>query len=226
MVTLHIYDKLLRFALFQGMSKADLAQLVAHTKLGFHKYAEGEVIAKAQTVCDRLFFLVDGRVGLTTKSADDTYRIEEEALAPMLFEPSSLFGISPHFVTTYQALTPCSVIVLAKSEIYKLMTTFEIVRINYINLLSAQIQHRHNQLWMASKPELTAHIIDFVAMRCQTMTGAKRMTITMLHLATLMGCSRLEVSRALNALQSQQLITLRRGGFDIPVFETLIEVKQ
>ena len=61
MDTLHIYNKLLQFALFQGLSKADLGALVTHTRLGFHKYAEGDTIARAQTTCDRLFFLIDGR---------------------------------------------------------------------------------------------------------------------------------------------------------------------
>ena len=49
MDTLHIYNKLLQFALFQGLSKADLGALVTHTRLGFHKYAEGDTIARAQT---------------------------------------------------------------------------------------------------------------------------------------------------------------------------------
>lgn len=70
MDTLHIYDKLLQFSLFQGLSKADLGALVTHTRLGFHKYAEGDTIARAQTTCDRLFFLIDGRIEVVT-SADN-----------------------------------------------------------------------------------------------------------------------------------------------------------
>ena len=119
MDTLHIYDKLLQFALFQGLSKADLGALVTHTRLGFHKYAEGDTIARAQTTCDRLFFLIDGRVEVVTSADNGSYAVAETAAAPLLFEPEALFGVSPHYASLYRALTPCSVIGIGKDEIYK-----------------------------------------------------------------------------------------------------------
>ena len=38
MPDLLLYDKLLQFPLFQGMSRNDLAEIVAYTRLGFHKF--------------------------------------------------------------------------------------------------------------------------------------------------------------------------------------------
>ena len=124
MDTLHIYNKLLQFALFQGLSKADLGALVTHTRLGFHKYAEGDTIARAQTTCDRLFFLIDGRVEVVTSADNGSYAVAETAAAPLLFEPEALFGVSPHYASLYRALTPCSVIGIGKDEIYKLIDLF------------------------------------------------------------------------------------------------------
>ena len=131
MDTLHIYNKLLQFALFQGLSKADLGALVTHTRLGFHKYAEGDTIARAQTTCDRLFFLIDGRVEVVTSADNGSYAVAETAAAPLLFEYEALFGVSPHYASLYRALTPCSVIGIGKDEIYKLIDRFPIFRINY-----------------------------------------------------------------------------------------------
>ena len=99
MDTLHIYDKLLQFALFQGLSKADLGALVTHTRLGFHKYAEGDTIARAQTTCDRLFFLIDGRIEVVTSADNGSYAVAETAAAPLLFEPEALFGVTPHYAS-------------------------------------------------------------------------------------------------------------------------------
>ena len=46
---LKIYDKLLQFTLFQGMSHADLMEVVGHTKFGFSKQAEGKRAASGRT---------------------------------------------------------------------------------------------------------------------------------------------------------------------------------
>ena len=43
---MEIYDQLLRFPLFQGMSHADLMEVVTHTKLGFLKLAAGKCLVK------------------------------------------------------------------------------------------------------------------------------------------------------------------------------------
>ena len=43
---MEIYDQLLRFSLFQGMSHADLMEVVTHTKLGFLKLATGKILCK------------------------------------------------------------------------------------------------------------------------------------------------------------------------------------
>lgn len=213
MDTLHIYNKLLQFALFQGLSKADLGALVTHTRLGFHKYAEGDTIARAQTTCDRLFFLIDGRVEVVTSADNGSYAVAETAAAPLLFEPEALFGVSPHYASLYRALTPCSVIGIGKDEIYKLIDRFPIFRINYFNLLSALIQKRHARCWRSHGESIDSRVVDFVHSHSRYPVGAKRMVVKMVRLAQELGCSRLEVSRALHRLQNQGRLQLFRGGF-------------
>ncbi len=213
MDTLHIYDKLLQFALFQGLSKADLSALVTYTKLGFHKYVLGETIARPQTTCNRLFFLIDGSVVVATSSDDGSYTIKERAGAPLLFEPEALFGISPHYASGYTAAAPCNVIIIDKSEIYKLIEHFAIFRINYLNLLSALIQKRHVYNWHSQSSNIDLRIMDFVKRHSRFVVGEKRVDIKMTRLAQELGCSRLEVSNALHLLESRGLAVLFRGGF-------------
>ena len=42
-----IYDQLLQFTLFQGMSRADLMEVVTHTKFDFSKLMEGKRVVKS-----------------------------------------------------------------------------------------------------------------------------------------------------------------------------------
>ena len=50
---MEIYDQLLRFPLFQGMSHADLMEVVTHTKLGFLKLPAGKLLVKEGDVSSR-----------------------------------------------------------------------------------------------------------------------------------------------------------------------------
>lgn len=215
MDTLHIYDKLLQFALFQGLSKTELNALVTYTKLGFHKYSGGETIAQQQAACNRLFFLIDGRVSVATSSDNGSYTITESASAPLLFEPEALFGVSPHFTSGYTASTQCSVIIIDKSEIYKLLDHFAIFRINYLNLLSALIQKRHVHNWHSQSLDIDMRIIDFVKRHSRFAVGEKQVDVKMTRLAQELGCSRLDVSQALHRLEDQGLAVIYRGGFKI-----------
>ena len=43
---MELYDRLLQFTLFQGMSHADLMEVAGHTKFDFQKLATGKRIVK------------------------------------------------------------------------------------------------------------------------------------------------------------------------------------
>ena len=58
---MEIYDKLLQFTLFQGMSVADLMQVAGHTKFGFSKLSEGKRLVKEGDPCTHLIFRKAGR---------------------------------------------------------------------------------------------------------------------------------------------------------------------
>ena len=61
---MEIYDRLLQFPLFQGMSHAELMQVVAHTKIGFSKSTAGKRIVREGDNCTHLYFLIGGAMKL------------------------------------------------------------------------------------------------------------------------------------------------------------------
>ena len=94
---LKIYDKLLQFTLFQGMSHADLMEVVGHTKFGFSKRPEGQRIAKEGDVCDQLIFLTTGTLSVETVSDDHTCRVSETVNAPYAIQTEQLFGLTQRY---------------------------------------------------------------------------------------------------------------------------------
>ena len=60
MAVLQIFDKLLQFPLFQGMSRDDLEIVAGHIRFGFLKLNAGKTVVKSGDTCHQLYFLING----------------------------------------------------------------------------------------------------------------------------------------------------------------------
>lgn len=220
MITLN--HQLLQLPLFLGMNRDDLSWVVAHTKFGFMKYAEGKPIINEGEVCTRLFFLVKGTVSITTTADDHEYSFTEDTAAPDLLQPECLFGLNQRHTHSYTAKSNCNFIVLGKDEITQLSDQFLIFRLNLLNLISTRLQKLDHRPWRHQQDDLRSRLIRFFQDHCLRPAGCKDVSIRMTTLARELNDSRLDVSRALHALQDEGLLTLRRSGIHIPALEKLI----
>jgi CRP-like cAMP-binding protein len=144
---LQIFDLLLQFPLFLGMSRDDLDQVAAHTKFDFVKAEAGDVLISADDPCVGLSLLLSGTVSVETRSDDGTYVLEEQLSASVILQPEALFGYNQRYTHTFRALTPVALLCLERSEVVRLMEDFLIFRINLLNLLSTQTQKLLHQPW-------------------------------------------------------------------------------
>ena len=92
MPTLQIYDQLLQFPLFQGMSRDDLEIVAGHTRFGFTKMPAGKLVIKNGSACQQMFFLINGSVKIQSYADDNGYSVEETVSAPFLLQLESAFG--------------------------------------------------------------------------------------------------------------------------------------
>lgn len=219
---LSIYEHLLRFPLFQGLSRTELLQMAGQTKFGFQKMAADTVVVKEEQTCDQLLFLISGSLLITTPSDTRSYSVTEHLSAPWLIQPESLFGAHPRYTSTIRTETESHFILLSKDEVLRLLDDFLIFRLNYLNLLSTQLQRRGRWPWRNSPATLRQRIIRFFLDHSTYPAGRKLFSILMNQLAQEVGDSRLDVSRVLNAMQSEGFIHLRRGQIEIPSLEHLL----
>lgn len=222
MPSLQLYDKLLQFPLFQGMGRGDLMQVVTRTKFDFVKIAAGKRVVKEGEPCDRLYFLVNGTIKTETPADDHSYTFVEELSAPYAIQPECLFGLSQRFRSTCQALTDLNLIAIDKKEVVNLSDSFIVFRINLVNLFATNTQKLLSRPWARTPRDLRGRIIRFFITHCQRPAGPKTVYILMEQLAIEMNDSRLDVSRALNAMQADGLIQLSRGRIIIPALERLL----
>ena len=219
---LKIYDKLLQFTLFQGMSHADLMEVVTHTRFDFSKLAAGKRLVKEDDACTHLIFLTGGTLTADTESDDRSCRVSETVNAPYVVQPERIFGIAQRYTSTFRTLTDCSFITIDKQEVMLLMETQLVFRLNMVNMLAAETQRLRHHAWRTAPKTLRERITRFFFSRCLYPAGAKTFYVLMNQLAQELNDSRLDISRALNDMQRDQLLTLHRGRIEIPMLERLL----
>ena len=222
MATLQIYEKLLLFPLFQGMSRDDLELGAGHTRFGFSKMNQGSTIVTEGDDCRQLLFLINGTLRVETMADDRSYMVVEQLEAPVILQPEVIFGYTQRYTHTYIAKTDVNLITVGKDEVLRLSEDFLVFRLNLLNMFATQTQKSSRLLWQHVPVTLEDRIVRFFAQHCIYPAGPKMFHVLMNRLAEELNDSRLDVSRALNALQRDGKIVLHRGRVEIPQMERLL----
>lgn len=222
MAILQIYEKLLLFPLFQGMSRDDLEQVAGHTRFGFSKINAGLTVVAEGDDCRQLYLMINGTLRVETTADDRGYTVKEQLEAPVILQPEVVFGYTQRYTHTYIAQTDANFITVGKDEVLRLSEDFLVFRLNLLNMFATQTQKISRLLWQHVPDSLEDRIVRFFAQRCLYPAGPKVFYILMNRLADELNDSRLDVSRALNALHREGKIVLRRGRVEIPLMERLL----
>lgn len=218
-----MYDTLLQLPLFQGLAKNDFTSILDKVKIHFLKRKAGDTVALGGEDCRELVFLLNGSLVSKTSDRDELYTFYEAINAPFLIEPYSLFGWSTKYVSTYMALTACNLVTIEKAYLLSELNNYEIIRLNYLNILSNRAQNLHDRLWTNLPESLHDRIVEFILLHSYVPGGEKRLKIKMDDLAKLLSSTRIRVSKALNEMQDNHWLTLHRGEIRIPDISLLKE---
>lgn len=218
-----MYDTLLQLPLFQGLAKNDFTSILDKVKIHFLKRKAGDTVALGGEDCRELVFLLNGSLVSKTSDRDELYTFYEAINAPFLIEPYSLFGWSTKYVSTYTALTACNLVTIEKAYLLSELNNYEIIRLNYLNILSNRAQNLHDRLWTNLPESLHDRIVEFILLHSYVPGGEKRLKIKMDNLAKLLSSTRIRVSKALNEMQDKHWLTLHRGEIRIPDISLLKE---
>lgn len=218
-----MYDTLLQLPLFQGLAKNDFTSILDKVKIHFLKRKAGDTVALGGEDCRELVFLLNGSLVSKTSDRDELYTFYEAINAPFLIEPYSLFGWSTKYVSTYTALTACNLVTIEKAYLLSELNNYEIIRLNYLNILSNRAQNLHDRLWTNLPESLHDRIVEFILLHSYVPDGEKRLKVKMDDLAKLLSSTRIRVSKALNEMQDKHWLTLHRGEIRIPDISLLKE---
>lgn len=216
---LQLYGKLVQFPLFQGISSGDMGNIAANYRLGFRKIRVGESIVQAGEKATQLLMIAGGKVEITRCADGRAWEMREVVSAPYTIEPHRIFGLDNSMEATYVALTDINIIYIYKDELRRLITNFEVIRINCLNMMSHMVQKIHNNLLRRQPEPLTERIMRYIRERCVYPAGHKVMKIKMSTLAAELNDSRLDISYALHDLESHGIISIQRGIINVEAIE-------
>ena len=222
MAVLQIYDRLLQFPLFQGMSRDDLEIVAGHTRFGFQKVTAGRQIIHVGDPCTHLYFLINGTLKIETFSDDRRYSVTEQMSSPYILQQEGIFGYYQRYTHNFYALTDVNFLTLDKEEVVRLTEDFLVFRLNLMNHLATQSQKLIQSQWRRSPQSLRERIVRFLFQHTLYPAGPKTFHILMERLAEEVNDSRLDVSRVLNRMQADGLLELHRGRIEIPQLERLL----
>ena len=225
MAVLQIYDKLLQFPLFQGMSRDDLEIVAGHTRFGFQKVAAGRQVISVGDACSNLYFLINGTLRIETFGDEHRYTVVEQMSAPYILQQEGIFGYYQRYTHNFYAITDVNFLTLDKEEVVRLSEDFLVFRLNLMNHFATQTQKQMRQAWSRPPQSLEARVIRFLSQHSTYPAGHKVFNILMTRLAEEVNDSRLNVSRVLNEMQHKGLVTLSRGKIEIQQLERLLYTK-
>ena len=220
-----MYDTLLQLPLFQGLGKNDFTDIIEKVKLHFTKFKVGELIASQGSASNQLIFLLKGEMMSERQDQQDRYLWYEFFKAPMVIEPYSLFGMYPSLIQNYIATTHVDMVSIDKRYILDVLGKYEIFQLNYLNILSNRAQMFQNRLLSAKGNTLKERICQMFLFQAEQPTGRKILKISMEGLAEILSETRLSVSHALNELQDNGLIQLKRKAIVIEELKELTNPK-
>ena len=219
---LTIHEQLLQFPLFLGMSYDDLMEVAGHTVFEFRNIAAGQVVVAEGSPCTHIWLLTSGSVTAETAAAGGAYSVEETLSAPLMLQPERLFGINSRHTSTFMTAEDCSFISIEKQEVFLLLETQIVFRLNMLNLMATRVQRLEQYAWRQASRTLRERLVRFLLSHSLYPAGRKTFHILMRQLADELNASRLEVSEILNGLQKEGLLHLHRGRIEIPMMERLI----
>ena len=208
-----MYDTLLQLPLFQGLSKAELSEVIEKVKFHFQRFRNEEIILKQGGICNQLIFLLDGEMTFETTAPVAPLVLEEILIGPSIVEIHSLFGKRPCYKATYRARGEVSILTIDKQYLYGVLDQYEVIRMNLFNLLSNKAEQMFETIWNISSQKLEGRIVYLMGSLCCIPRGEKILRIKMEDLAQLLDDTRLNVSRVLNKWQERGLVEMRRKEF-------------
>lgn len=219
-----MYNRLLMLPFLNGLTTEELTDIIARIHLDFRQMKDGECIASQGERCDRLTYVLGGKICAEMMDSDNKFFLTETMDEPFVIEPENIYGLNQRYSRTYTVIDGADTVSISKHEFNNVMLSYYIVKINMMNMLCAQIQRLNSTIRKPEPESVLLKVVRFLQTFVLSKTGEKRIDIKMEDLAYFIRETRLNVSFALRQLNEEGLIVMgKRASLTIPDFQKLMD---
>ncbi len=219
-----MYNRLLSLPLFTGMTTGELTQMLADIHMEFRQFEGGDVIVTQDDRCDKLIYVLRGKVRAEHIEHKRHFVVQEFFDSPFVIEPYNMHGMTQKYEHTYMTEERTDTVMISKQEFHGIMLNYRIPRMNAMNMLCARIQKAEKLMRECEAKTIEEKIALFIRKQVMTGRGQKQLQIKMEDLAEHIQETRLNVSNTLKAWNREGLISQPKRG--VIVVNDLEKLKQ
>lgn len=210
-----MYDLILELPLFKGLNHEQFTKIIEKVPFVFKKFHSNECIARAGDSCDKLLFLLSGRVRVASPTYSDRILIFEEFDAPYSLPTYYLFGRETTMQSTIYADGPAGMMMIEKSNFLDLIGDNRVLLVNVLNILSTAAQGQH--LAMDCLGESSPQIRLASWLFAYTTRNAKNIMVVgeQKDWCDLFSCDEETFLSAINVLVDEKLMEYDRGKLNL-----------
>lgn len=216
-----MFERLLQLPLFQGMTKKEIYEVISRVKLDFTNYQAGDEIVLQGDPCKSLVYIISGQMSAEYRDPHSRFILTEKINNVGLIEAYNMFGMTPRYSRTYIFDTNGVTLKIDKAMLLNQLMINYIAKINMLNTTCNQYHQTLKLLRDFPEDTVQDKITKFILSFSSTTRGEKELRIKMTDLADIVHETRLNVSKALNQMQEDNLISLQRNFINIPDIEKL-----
>jgi CRP-like cAMP-binding protein len=211
-----MYQILLNSPLFRGLSIEELNSLFLQIKHQIRQFRSGEMLAQAGDEVDKAIILMEGRLqGEMVDFAGNSLKIEELD-PPQMVAAAFLFGPKNLFPVYLSAKTDGKILVISKKEFTTMLTIESRTMVNYLNIVSGKAQFLSGKINFLSLKTIKEKVAFYLL---QQMNNSVKKTLaisqTQTHLSELFGVTRPSLSRTIQEMENQAILTWSRDRVEI-----------
>ena len=209
-----MFERLQSLPLLLGLGVHDLMNIVEKVKFGFDKYYDGDTIVYQGDRCDKIVYVLRGELCAFRRDDEKMmHTYEYFTKEPYIIEPQNIWGMQQKYERTYSFPSEGNTCCIEKRQLAYLMSRYEIVRTNFLNMICNKLQYANTTLRDGFPSNTCNKLIKFLKNNKISHHGRTNIKIKMDQLSNLISDTRLNVSRVLNMWESRGVIELYRGGF-------------
>lgn len=157
-----MFDLLLQLPIFQGLSYGQLTEIVEKIPFDFARFNAGDVLYESGDRCEKITFLLNGTVRLTTPTFSDKVQITQDFVGPYLMPFYHLFGVQTTERSTLEAVTAIGVLHFDKENFLRMLQANYVMLVNVMNILSTHAQRQHTLLEFSGQAEPTLRLASWL----------------------------------------------------------------